>query len=241
MIKYPKTPRLSKLVGGEEMQEWSGLHAVVEEKVDGANAAIQFEDGKLVLQSRGHVLTGGTRERLFERFKPWAYERLGGLQEALGERYVAFGEWVFAKNRVFYDALPAYFIEFDVWDKEAGLFLTTAARRALLAGSPLTSVVVLWEGLFHKAPAFSSFVTASSYKTGRWKEHYNLAMKAGMESYYAASETDDSILMEGVYVKVEDEHQVVGRMKAPRAEFEKIRTDDQKWGRRPLFPNLLAP
>ena len=59
MIKYPKTPRLSKLVGCQEMFDWQSLTAVVEEKVDGANAAVSFEDGKLVLQSRGHVLTGG--------------------------------------------------------------------------------------------------------------------------------------------------------------------------------------
>ena len=58
---------------------------------------------------------------------------------------------------------------------------------------------------------------------------------------YADSETEDTLLMEGVYIKVENDERVVGRMKAPRREFEKIRTDDHKWGRRPLFPNQLAP
>lgn len=241
MIKYPKTPRLTKLVGSEEMFAWCKLTAVVEEKIDGANAAISFEGSQLVLQSRGHVLSGGPRERLFERMWPWAYERLDGLREALGERYMAFGEWVFAKNRIFYDALPDYFIEFDVWDKEAECFLASKPRRKVLDGSPLVSIAVLWTGRFDKADAFSSYLGPSRYKTGRWKTAYRAAMKGGLAEHYDDSETDDSLLAEGVYVKVEDDERVVGRMKAPRVEFEKIQTDDVKWGRRPLFPNQLRP
>ncbi len=237
MIKYPKTPRLSKLMGGEEMLDWQPYRAVVEEKVDGANTAVSFEEGQLVLQSRGHVLSGGARERLFERMWPWAYERLDGLREALGNRYVAFGEWVASKNRVYYDALPDFFIEFDVWDREVACFLSTPRRRELLKAAPLVSVEVLWEGAFRKAPAFSSFLGPSRYKTGQWKEHYEAAMRGGLAEHYNESETDDSLDMEGVYVKIEDRDQVVGRMKLHREAFNKVHTDDQKWGRRPLFPN----
>ena len=40
----------------------AGRHLVVEEKIDGANAAISFDSGgRLLLQSRGHYLTGGPR------------------------------------------------------------------------------------------------------------------------------------------------------------------------------------
>lgn len=225
------------MMGRQEMFDWQPYRAVVEEKVDGANAAVSFDGGRLVLQSRGHILSGGARERLFERMWPWAYERVDGLRAALGDRYVAFGEWVYAKNRVYYDALPDYFLEFDVWDREGGHFLSTDLRRELLKDAPLVSVAVLWEGAFRRAPAFSSFLGPSRYKTGRWKDRYQEAMKGGMAKHYDDSETDDSILMEGVYVKVEHDGRVVGRMKAPRAEFEKVKTDDQKWGRRPLFPN----
>ena len=50
-----------------------GKYIVIEEKVDGANAAISFSDsGELLLQSRGHYLTGGYRERHFNLFKQWA-------------------------------------------------------------------------------------------------------------------------------------------------------------------------
>ncbi len=239
MIKYPKTPRLTKLVGSEEMFAWCKLTAVVEEKIDGANAAVSFEGGRLVLQSRGHVLARGRTGQLFERMWPWAYERLDGLRDALGGRYVAFGEWVYAKNRVFYDALPDVFVEFDVWDKETGCFLASEPRRKVLNGAPLVSITVLWAGRFDKADAFSSYLGPSRYKTGRWKTAYRAAMKGGLDQHYDDSETDDSLLAEGVYIKVEDDDRVVGRMKVLRAGFEKVQTDDVKWGRRPLFPNQL--
>jgi len=29
------------------------------------------------------------------------------------------------------------------------------------------------------------------------------------------------------------------RIKLPRKEFEKVKTDDARWGRRPIFPNGL--
>ena len=66
--KYPRTPHLegSRLQPGDEdlsqirFSQIAGKHIVVEEKIDGANSAISFsEDGELLLQSRGHFLTGG--------------------------------------------------------------------------------------------------------------------------------------------------------------------------------------
>ena len=74
LIKYPRTPHLesSRLQSGdiEHGQQpyhlLAGQYIVVEEKLDGANCAISFsESGELLLQSRGHYLTGGGRERQF--------------------------------------------------------------------------------------------------------------------------------------------------------------------------------
>ena len=73
--KYPRTPHLSgsKLQVGDEdlsqisFSELDGKHLVVEEKCDGANSAISFDEtGALYLQSRGHYLTGGYRERHYK-------------------------------------------------------------------------------------------------------------------------------------------------------------------------------
>jgi hypothetical protein len=72
IFKYPRTPHLqgSRLQPGDEDLEAApfailkGQHVVVTEKMDGANSGISFsEEGKLQLQSRGHYLTGGAREK----------------------------------------------------------------------------------------------------------------------------------------------------------------------------------
>ncbi len=71
IFKYPRTQHIegSRLQPGDEdlesvrFTDISDNHLVIEEKVDGANCGISFSyDGKLLLQSRGHYLTGGYRE-----------------------------------------------------------------------------------------------------------------------------------------------------------------------------------
>src|SRR5690349_12704120 len=118
--KYPRTRHIegSRLQPGDSpnVVPWTnvrGRHIVVEEKVDGANAAVSFGGGgRLLLQSRGHYLTGGARERHFAALKTWAQAHASHFFEVLGERYVMYGEWVYAKHTVYYDALPHYFLEF---------------------------------------------------------------------------------------------------------------------------------
>ena len=51
----------------------AGKHLVVEEKCDGANSAVSFaSNGRLLIQSRGHYLNGGYRERHYDLLKQWA-------------------------------------------------------------------------------------------------------------------------------------------------------------------------
>ena len=150
--KYPRTRHLegSRLQPGDEDLEAApfravaGRNLVVEEKVDGANCGISFTpEGELLLQSRGHYLTGGLRERHFNLLKQWAQVHARAFCDRLGPRYVVYGEWLSAKHTVFYDALPHYFLEFDVLDTETGQFLSTPRRRELLAGLAVVSVPVI--------------------------------------------------------------------------------------------------
>src|SRR3712207_6425212 len=153
--KYPRTPHLtgSRLQPGDEdlrvvsLEHLKGSSVVIEEKLDGANSAVSFgEDGRLLLQSRGHFLDGGPRARYFGLLKAWAGSVQGKLWEALGSRHVMFGEWLYARHTIFYDALPHYFFEFDVLDRETGHFLSTPARKELLKDVPIISAPVLYAG-----------------------------------------------------------------------------------------------
>lgn len=225
MLKYPRTRHLqgSRLGPGDEDLEAApfaaiaGQHLVVEEKMDGANAAISFdEDGQLWLRSRGHFLTGGAREKHFAALQPWAHESADALRERLGARHVMYGEWLFAKHTVYYDALPHHFLEFDIFDREEGAFLSTDRRRALLEGSPVTSVPALATGLFRR----QALVGPSRFKSTDWRARLvETARARELDVDRVVRETDASDAMEGLYLKVEEAGRVVERFKWVRKSF----------------------
>jgi hypothetical protein len=109
LIKYPRTRHIegSGLQKGDHdlkvapFSDVRGKPLVVEEKLDGANSGVSFTSrGELRLQCRGHFLTGGPSERQFALFKPWAETHSAWLWDVLGDRYVLYGEWMFAKHTV---------------------------------------------------------------------------------------------------------------------------------------------
>ncbi|MCH9684912.1 MAG: RNA ligase family protein [Deltaproteobacteria bacterium] len=251
LLKYPRTRHLrgSRLQPGDEdlqaapYADIQGRHTVVEEKLDGANAAVCFdEQGQPWLQSRGHYLTGGYRERHFDRFKTWAHAHRDALWTALGDRYVMYGEWLFAKHTVFYDQLPHYFMEFDVRDRRTDTFLSTPRRRALLADVPVMSVPVVHEGLVPSLDWLADRVVRSLYKSDDWRAQLDEAARgAGQEPLRVRDQTDDSPLAEGLYIKVEEQGQVVARYKWVRASFlTSVADSGGHWIDRPIVPNRLA-
>lgn len=248
--KYPRTPHLygSKLqVGDEDITQIPfsairGKTLTVEEKVDGANAAISFsESGELLLQSRGHYLTGGYRERHYDLFKVFAAEHQNGLFDLLGGRYILYGEWLYAKHKVYYDALPHYFLEFDIFDKEQGVFLDTKTRRALLAGSCIHSVPVLATGQFKTQAELLKLLGPSLFITDRREENLREELtKRGIDIGQVWNETDLSGLAEGLYIKVEEDGRVVERMKYVRYGYTQVASgEDENWLNKPIVPNKL--
>src|SRR5262249_43029788 len=153
------------------------------------------------LQSRGHFLSGGVREKHFNLFKQWAGAHSWPLFERLGERYAVFGEWLYAKHTVFYDALPHYWMEFDVVDLTSGDFLSTQRRRELLEGLPVGSVPVLYEGPATTLDDLIGLIGPSLYKTPAWRDTLVTACaEQGIGREQAWKETDESDSSEGLYV-----------------------------------------
>lgn len=249
--KYPRTHHLegSRLQPGDEdsqnipFADLAGRHLVIEEKLDGANAGISFGGGgRLWLQSRGHFLTGGPREKHFDLFKRWACTHADALRAVLGRRFVLYGEWLYAKHTVFYDRLPHYFLEFDILDTETGAFLATDKRRAMLERTPVASVPVLQTGPCWDMAEVTSLIGPSLYKSPAWRESLNAAARAhSLDPEQIWKETDSSDLMEGLYVKVEEQGRVVKRYKFIRASFLTTVLDSgSHWLRRPILPNQLG-
>ncbi|MCX6367646.1 MAG: RNA ligase family protein [Armatimonadetes bacterium] len=222
--KYPRTQHLegSGLQKGDDPDRMPFVllrekFLVVEEKLDGANTGISFDErGALQLQCRGHYLTGGPGEAQFALLKPWAQTHQGWLWERLGTRHILYGEWLYACHTVFYDRLPHYFFEFDILDTHTDCFLSTEKRREILAGGPVVSVPVLKEGIFRKLTDITKLVGPSLYKS-------------------------DGGVSEGLYLKWEENGEVKGRYKFVRAGFlQTILDSGSHWKDRPLVPNQLA-
>ena len=250
ILKYPRTrhiegSRLQKGDLGDKLQlsEFAGLDLIIEEKLDGANSAISFDrDGQMRLQSRGHYLTGGGRERHFALMKTWANVHAPRLHAVLSDRFIMYGEWMFAKHTVFYDSLPHFFLEFDVWDRQDNLFLSTKARRALLTGLPVMPVPVLHQGPISTIAQLQNFVGPSLYKTAEWRARLEqAAVDSGSRMDFVLKQTEDSDLSEGLYVKYEAGGEVKARFKYVRPGFKQAMTDaDGHWHDRPILPNELS-
>lgn len=250
IYKYPRTHHLegSRFQPGDEeldcipFRQIAGRFIVVEEKLDGANSGISFDnEGRLFLQSRGHYLDGGARERQFALLKTWANIHQQALWELLMDRYVLYGEWLYAKHTIFYDALPHYFFEFDILDLKSGEFLATESRQEILRGSPLVSVPVLWSGVANSLEHLQSLVAHSLYKSRAWHSQLCDACTEHKQNYtLVQQQTDSSDLAEGLYIKVEEDGRVIERYKFVRPGFlQAVADSGSHWMDRPILPNRL--
>lgn len=257
ITKYPRTPHIegSNLAPGDEAKDrvkirdivraYPSATWVIEEKLDGANTGLSTdpETFDLIPQCRGHALTGGAREAQFSTFKEWATVHEGEIMEVLEDRFISYHEWTWALHTKFYDALPHYLHEFDLLDRKTGKFLSTPARAEILAGSPFTSVPVLYSG---PAPScveeLVSHVKPSLYQSENWREALIAeADRAGMSAEDAIGITGNDDLAEGVYVKIEDGEETVARFKWVHPGFvQTILDGGQHWSKRPMIRNQLS-
>ncbi len=251
LLKYPRTPHLegSRLQEGDSAHDQLpyaslvGKHVVVEEKLDGANCGVSFsDDAELRLQSRGHFLVGGSRERHFNLLKQWATRHEDALFDVLGTRYILFAEWMYAKHSMFYDALPHLLLEFDLFDKKDGVFLSTPRRHQALAAVPVVSVPVLFEGPAPERWAdLAKWIGPSVARGDGWRTSLAAAAEhRELDPARVAEQTDGDDCAEGLYIKVEDEHQVLARYKLIRPSFTQTILDGgEHWQKRPIVPNGL--
>ncbi len=252
IFKYPRTRHLEgskqQLGDGDlnfvKLDDIKGKYLILEEKVDGANCGISFSsDGKMYLQSRGHFLNGGYGERQFDLFKLWAGCFESQLRCLLGDQYVMYGEWLYAKHTVFYDKLPHYFMEFDIFDKKEQCFYSTRKRKEILNNAPfIRSVRVLAEGTFETVNAIEKWIGPSLFISDKQEQNFlTQCQKSGTDSTLAIRQTDLTGIMEGIYIKVEDGDYVTDRLKFVRGTFlNTILDSESHWVNRPIIANCLA-
>ena len=183
---------------------------IVEEKLDGTNVGIHFTSaGKMFLQCRGHEITSGMQAQ-YDLFKQWTYGIRAVMEVVLEDRFILFGEWLYARHSVHYRTLPHYFFEFDIYDKERRIFLDLQSRLGMLEGMGIQTVPVI-----HRGPT-----TASELLAMIGPSRFDSAFENPL-----TGKTDN--LMEGVYLRTESADRVTGRAKLVRPEFvEKIKQSE---------------
>jgi len=231
-IKYPRTPHLFGSTGTDDDRHLGRAESeafiadtslIVEEKLDGTNVGIHFTTrGRLVLQCRGHEITEGMHPQ-YDLFKQWSMVKRPVLEAMLEDRFILFGEWLYARHSVHYRKLPHFFFEFDLYDKQTGHFLDLERRMVMLEGTGIRTVPVIHRGAV-KAAELPSLLAASAFDS--------------LFENPATGRPDN--LMEGLYLRVEADGVVAGRAKFVRVEFvEKIKQSEH-WQHRAMVPNLLA-
>ena len=220
--KFPKTPHLlwlspqpardDKLMTPTEAEAFlvSG-EIVVEEKVDGANLGLSFDEaGRLRAQNRGNILEGKLTGQ-WEGLRGWLARHETMLREHLPSGAVLYGEWCYAQHSMAYTRLPDWFVGFDVLDA-SDRFWNTRRRDALLSSIGLTSILCMTRGRFtpHELQTILSS-TQSAYGEGP---------------------------VEGLYLRREDDEWLLQRAKLVRPEF--VQAIGEHWSRGPLRPNEVV-
>lgn len=255
LYKYPKTFHISGskgLEGGESFEVLRDKLLVCEEKVDGSNSAVSFDNGKLLLQSRGHYLSGGPKEAQFSMFKAWAWERHDYLYKVLGDRYVMYGECLSFLHTIFYNNLPDLFMEFDIFDKKTGEWLSTFRRRKLLFNKPtiIYPVRVLFVGKIKTKEQLINLIGDSPFIIKEtWEADLKKECLPNRLFEKVIKEVDNTKLGEGLYIKVEggeflnlygDYNVVEERYKFIRKDFlDAVKRSESHWFSRPLIKNII--
>ncbi|MFC4235953.1 RNA ligase family protein [Thalassospira xianhensis] len=273
ILKFPSTAHLEDstlgigdtgdgLIPFDALRQ-EGCEVIYEEKVDGANSGFRFDkDGLPYGQSRGRYLDlsdrSNPRERDFNLFKDWLLAHQDELLERFLDRYVVYGEWAGMLHTIFYDRLPHFFIEFDIFDLETNQFLSTDERHSLCEGLPFVSAPVLYRGQPRDMAHMKSLVGTSCFRspliperdsfgncTGRMTSDWRPSLKAACDvvgdDYDARLEKlDQTDEMEGIYAKAERDGKVIARYKWVKPGFKQtINNADEHWHSRFMVPNLL--
>ncbi len=144
------------------------------------------------------------------------------MEERLEDRYILFGDWMYARHSVHYRQLPHYFFEFDVYDKQSKAFLSLELRMALLEGTNIETVPVLHTG------AVSRDELADLIGPSRFDARFEKPLTKRGDN-----------LMEGIYLRTEAADAVTGRAKFVRPEFVERIKQSTHWQHQAIVPNLL--
>jgi atypical dual specificity phosphatase len=151
------------------------LKAWVQEKVDGANMRISWnsDEDAPILGNREHILRKGyTKDTPAKKqFVPawnWIYDRIDffRIMNVAHGQLVVYGDWMLATHSIGYDALPDWFVAYDVWSCDLKRFFSPKKCCDILAGSGIEFVQSSLETFSSPEEIASFSERPSNYRNG---------------------------------------------------------------------------
>lgn len=218
-FKFPSTPHLTllgtnsvrddKVFSKNEMDGFLEHELMIEEKMDGANLGISFDSsGNLNLQNRGSYLLKPYSGQ-WKRLVGWLPFKLEFIFDCLQDRYILFGEWCFARHSVWYNNLPDWFLGFDIFDKQAGRFLSCKKRDKMFKRMNIFPIPLIGSGCF---------------TLKELKEFFRKSVFSNTSA-------------EGIYLRYDKGAWLEDRAKLVRPEF--IQAIETHWSGKGIIPNKL--
>lgn len=215
MIKLPRTLHLEGSCNRKNnpddisFDQIKNHYLAIEEKVDGSGVAI-FLDSAGEIQAWHRGSPAISKEYyLLHDWIQLNYEELFYLLE----KYILFGEWMYHTHTIKYNKLPCFFLESDMYDLENQFWLNTTSRQEILAPYPF----------------IYSVPTLAMFKPSSIEQITNLIKQSNYSDQ----------LMEGLYIKEEDDLKVVQRLKYVRSEFLDLILVGPHWKKKPIALNSL--
>lgn len=144
-----------------EVHGWLDVPVLVEEKLDGANVSIWWDDGRPAVASRGGA-DALDRARQLGPLRAWVGRHLGPLAELCGDGRVLYGEWLWLRHTVYYDALPELLIALDLFHPDTG-FTPHDVRREQIIQVGLTPSPLLFDGVLGTQDAITRLMGTSRF------------------------------------------------------------------------------
>lgn len=167
---YPRTPYLwspgivgkaDSVLPSAEVRGWLDARTVVEEKLDGANVAVWWDDGRPAVASRGGP-DAMDRAGQLGPLRAWVGRHLGPLAELCAGGWALYGEWLWLQHTVGYDALPDLLVVLDLHHADIG-FAPHDERRTRVVRAGLVPPPVVFEGVLGDVEALLALIGTSRF------------------------------------------------------------------------------
>lgn len=140
-----------------------GDYIVIQEKIDGANAAIRydFETDMIIAQSRKNILGLENSLRGFWEWSQTLNKEL--VKSVLGNTLIAFGEWLVPHSVKYPEEKYNHAYFYDVYNIETESYLPQNKVKEIVSKLGLTYVPVFYEGEFVSWEHCLSFVGKTDF------------------------------------------------------------------------------